>query len=218
VGILEGTPLTAVRNRAIPLVDNQEFANWASEQADLLAKKVAKNQTWFPFEALLGAAIVRRCGGNTGRLPVAQYGQRLLSIADIASEFEETSTVRMCVINPEDMENEDETDEIYGSRRLYDGLHFRSDLLIFLGPPSLSDAKRMKDSDYLIQQTQDNRRFRSRTLKGAIIEALAKGWSTSVDAILKNPDTTDYQQIGTRNGKPVSGFVMSISKPPALVK
>jgi len=68
-GIVVGTPQTAARDSAKPIVPAGSLASWASEQATLIGKSS------LPGEAKLQAAgLVMQCGGAPGNLPIIKYG------------------------------------------------------------------------------------------------------------------------------------------------
>jgi hypothetical protein len=64
-GVVAGDPATAARHKGVPFVSASSLAEWASEQADLIAPKVLPNR------AFAVAQIVRACGGATGQLAIA---------------------------------------------------------------------------------------------------------------------------------------------------
>jgi hypothetical protein len=80
-GILVGQPTTAARNASIPLADKRALALWASEQSRLIA--CAKSETMpQKFEA---ACTIHRCGGDTTPLPIARGRLGWLRAEDIAT-------------------------------------------------------------------------------------------------------------------------------------
>jgi hypothetical protein len=65
-GILVGTPANATRTTAIPVVEDQELARWATEQAKLVQKFHDD-----PASLRDVASVIRTCGGDTYKLPIA---------------------------------------------------------------------------------------------------------------------------------------------------
>ena len=77
-GILVGTPQTAARDSAIPLVNADLLSSWASEQATIIA--VSK----LPGDIKLYAAgVVMQCGGNPGALPILKIGDDYPSLDEL---------------------------------------------------------------------------------------------------------------------------------------
>jgi hypothetical protein len=70
-GILFGEPTTIARQVALPLVEAEPLAGWASQQALLVAPALSDQ------EALVAAHLVEVCGGDTGPLPIVHtcHGQ-----------------------------------------------------------------------------------------------------------------------------------------------
>jgi hypothetical protein len=77
-GILIGVETTASRNSASPIVPAQVLASWSSEQAIALAAAEIPDA-----EKARAAAIVMRCGGDVGDLPVVWWQEKWMS----ASQF-----------------------------------------------------------------------------------------------------------------------------------
>jgi hypothetical protein len=73
-GILKGVSTTAARDSAIPVVEGSLLSEWASSQAILLSGLPVE-----PHRLAQAAEIVRRCGGDTGPMPIVQSAQGWLS-------------------------------------------------------------------------------------------------------------------------------------------
>jgi Histidine kinase-, DNA gyrase B-, and HSP90-like ATPase len=98
-GIAEGHPVTAARDDGIPLVSEEAFAEWASEQAQLLAAMPIDDE-----RARDCAATVQRCGGDTGALAIADTADGALNAAAVgawAAEREELIVVSGSTLNSE---------------------------------------------------------------------------------------------------------------------
>lgn len=82
-GILQGLSTTASRDYAIPTAVGARLSEWATTQAVLLS-----GLTVAPAALASAAEIVRRCGGDTGPLPIANSAQGWLTakgVQDFAS-------------------------------------------------------------------------------------------------------------------------------------
>jgi hypothetical protein len=64
-GILVGTPQTAARDSALPIVPAELLSSWASEQAILIAGSSLSGEA-----KLQAAGVVMQCGGAPGNLPI----------------------------------------------------------------------------------------------------------------------------------------------------
>jgi hypothetical protein len=68
-GVLLGEALTAARDSAIPTVSREILAEWATEQARLIADLNIDEE-----QKARSAEVVLECGGQLGKLPIARWG------------------------------------------------------------------------------------------------------------------------------------------------
>jgi hypothetical protein len=79
-GVLLGSSERAARDYAIPIVSASALSEWATEQA-LIVPRLYGN----PEDQMECAVIIRRCGGQTAKLPVAKYEGVYLSADEICA-------------------------------------------------------------------------------------------------------------------------------------
>ncbi|MBI3695313.1 MAG: hypothetical protein HY238_10825 [Acidobacteria bacterium] len=158
-----GIAAQARRDEAEITVPGEELARWASEQAELLGRELLGKPKRSRLEWLGCAAIVRGCGGNTGKLPIAFGSVGTKSFADISALRDEQAV-------------------LVGDTR------------VRYGPTSKSLATRF-DSYQLLPGWPTMPAFEefrksvpeaplSGSLLAAVIEALARAWSATVEDVL----------------------------------
>jgi hypothetical protein len=79
-GILVGETRRTARDAAEPVVDLRELARWATEQAQLVS--AVPGYAAEPWEC---AAVIWQCGGDMAPLPVAEYGDKLVTLEDVCA-------------------------------------------------------------------------------------------------------------------------------------
>jgi hypothetical protein len=219
-GVLLGEPTRVTRDEAMPAVEAEELARWATEQAPLFADINAD------FNQQIGAArIVRMCGGLTGPLFITATGHPegwvQLSHEDI---------VKM----------DDFPDELifldFGlleGARLARSIRLHSNVFLtnFEFPSLLSRTEHIQFMNWPLEVPQrvsqvadPDWRSRSRTLFGALIEAVAARWECSIDDVLaastlKNTkeDPPVEREIGLINDKPLTYQVGLLRRPSTIV-
>jgi len=221
-GVLVGQPTRAARDEAIPIVDAEELARWATEQATLFAQATTSLESNTLINRHIAAAtLVRRFGGLTGPLIItargAENGFLPLSYDDI--------------IKVEDLPDE----IVFLDFRVLDGarlaesvrLHPHVFLTTFDSPSLLF---RMERLEFIQWQPQPPARVkevadpdwqtRYQTLFGALIEAVAARWGCSIDEVLaastlrnKADDPPVEREIGFINDKPVVQVVSLLRRP-----
>ncbi|MCY4463788.1 MAG: ATP-binding protein [Albidovulum sp.] len=82
-GVLLGEALTASRNSAKPLASAEAIANWATEQAELIADKVEKDER----RQARCAEVVLECGGRIGDLMIVQWGSKWMKERDFEQQL-----------------------------------------------------------------------------------------------------------------------------------
>ncbi|MFL6260071.1 MAG: hypothetical protein ACJ76Y_10190 [Thermoanaerobaculia bacterium] len=94
LGVLLGSGDRASRDAAMPLVDDDSLAEWASEQASLVAKG-----NFDPYHKLLCSNTVLELQGDPGDLYVAKRGQVYVSHKDLARWKSVPNEVVLCPID-----------------------------------------------------------------------------------------------------------------------
>lgn len=105
-GILSGQALTAVRDRAMPLVSQPDLANWASEQAILIAESVKDEE-----RQAHSAEVVLECGGNIGNLKIVKWAGTWLDESEFLERIQSMDELAIC-FDSEFYYDEDE-DEVH---------------------------------------------------------------------------------------------------------
>jgi hypothetical protein len=215
-GVLEGAPVTAARDVAIPVVDDDELGRWASEQAELLYRL---KDTWPAFNMLYAAMIVRRCGGDVGNLPVAWCRHGWIDISGICEHFKNCKEVLVLF--------DAQSNLFVGNRKI----SFESEVLCVSGRLGSLDF-RLIDAvrTYSSRDAADWPRLTSspggwqkslRALDAVIVESLSEAWSTTVSAMLEvsTKDGVSYnieeREVGSLEGKPLRSRAWIIQNPRA---
>src|SRR4029077_6449334 len=94
-GVLIGQESTAARDRAYPIVPADVLANWAAEQAKLLAQASLPDA-----DKARGAQAVLMCGGDVDGLPIARFGGRWLSTKDLVELLADRDFIEACFEYP----------------------------------------------------------------------------------------------------------------------
>ena len=87
-GVLLGDSQTVARNMALPTVPAEVLANWASEQALLLAKSELSNE-----QKLRSAGYIMQCGGDISDLPVIRRGSGYLNTGALRKLLSTVETI-----------------------------------------------------------------------------------------------------------------------------
>lgn len=189
-GIFSGIATNATRTGGIPIVDSAALASWASEQASLMQRhKVAR------VDLPAAAAIVRICGGDTGKLPIANNGKRWLSSYELSRWKKAPSEVLLV----------DEFDLSYriGQKKpklKHNVLGVEADYRrIYISNFGSGDVEWPQRSSLEINAKRSQLR---QSIKMAVVEALAKAWKTSFEDVLQASDFNDNflprMEIGKR--------------------
>jgi hypothetical protein len=207
IGVLTGRPVTAARSVAIPIVENSTIAQWASDQARLIAlNHPQKDEDLYHL-----THVVYTCGGDAANLPIGRGRDGWLTAEDIAlwTDVHEVLLVDTMI----GMSVHDVTKVRLDANVI---ATTSSDVVVLMG-----DAYRPKSwPDWHASTAQDDWLFRFQTPEGAVIKALARAWSTSVKAILDVSQLGDdalrkkgTRRVGTLKGKVVAEIVKVIRNP-----
>jgi hypothetical protein len=197
-GLLIGRSKRAIRDQAAPLASPEIIAQWSSEQANLIA------DLGLPERQLLRASqALRSVGGDTGPLPIAHRHDEFFTREEIQTRADTTST--FILINS--------TDWAHLSKER-PNLSLNSGILIVDSGP-LGNMREMSREDYRDRCAGLYPEFRWNTLFGAVAEAIAAGWNTDLEALLKNaiiskPQAPIVRPIGTDGGEELKSSVLAI--------
>lgn len=197
-GVLVGRPGSTRQAAALPVVERQELARWASEQAALVPSLVKD-----PAEQIACAQIVRALGGTLAGLPIAEGRAGFLTEQAITAW--------------DDVPNEVLLVRDQGGRGLWwrGRITMKPNVLVVrMHLPTILDGK-----DPAVWPGEDPRnaepwRAVLGTLAGAVLEALARAWGVSLDAVVKaTGPSRETREIGEVDGKVVEGFVDVVKRP-----
>lgn len=207
VGVLVGQPFRAARDLAIPVVEPQELARWATEQADLIPSVFGS-----PEEQVQCAQIVRVCGGDTRDLPIALSQRGWLTFGDIWAW--ESLPDEVLVVGRGEVEHR----RTIGDLALHDNV-----LAIDHGRPGIIEAPSwaMRGEQWPRPESpaQGAELYDQQTLRGAVIGALAQAWSVTPEAVRNaslfadNNTPENQREVGLVNGQPVRMRVYIIRNP-----
>jgi hypothetical protein len=204
-GVLQGSCVEATRQAAIPDVDSATLAEWATEQALLLANSITDQE-----DLMEGAAVVHMCGGSTGPLPIATSADGAITATGIAAWAEAKREVLLV----------HEAAVSLATER-HPGLVLDPDVLVIdSGPPTLLNRGGFyRPAARRFEFWPNQRRHESAdagwhwpllptALKGLVITLLARAWGLSLSAVLKSSlfgdDDTEYVR---RVGKSEAGVL-----------
>lgn len=207
MGILIGENKTAARNTAIPLMNKDEMAKWASEQSRLLIETYAD-----PEDLAECASIIWVLGGDLSNLPIALSSTGWKSISDIVDWKEIPNELLLLSLHSckESLEKFDKI-AINNNVLLYTGGipgFLSSETTIFTWPTAKIPFEGEGQYDLLYYNT----------ILGAIVEAVAKNWDIPIREVWKNiklstSDKENKREIGRIGRKKITRNVSIIRKP-----
>ena len=199
-GILVGRSQRASRDAALPTVSKEMVAEWATDQATLLRELPGSAES-----KSQAAEVVWVLGGDTADLPVARDSSGWVTVPDIATKDQPDEVVLV----------QDASIHILGLKHsdLSAGVYMVD--VGALGIVGSSYSLEWPPHSVIID---DEPWFHEHSLKGLVIEALAKAWGVELSEVLKASEvSTDYhevvREVGRRNGKGVEDTVDVIRRP-----
>lgn len=199
-GVLLGRSERISRDVAVPIVESDALAEWATEQARLVSDLYED-----PAELSFCAQIVWMCGGHPGDLPVVKHKSEWLSyddiplLADSNNEFLLASRWFMRKANKDNRSIDLEENIIFGQ---------------FSGYPGILQTGSHRRRHHFWPQKDKN--HHSRTMTSLMIKALSDKWSIDEDQIYKASiigRDKEERVIGEENNSPVKERVGVIKKP-----
>lgn len=187
-GILVGSTERAARDIAYPVINSEGLSQWATEQADLLAKENAS------AEALESCAqVISALGGYPRHLPVARTAMGWLSPAEI-SEWTEPPGEILIVSDV----SVSITERSHG-----EPLQLNSNVLVISGGYPGIFQTGMSSRGYEWPTRKGNEAIKS--LQQVVVEALAEAWDSTYEEVAKglirsNERTMNYREVGTIKG------------------
>lgn len=196
-GVLVGQTGPTRTAPALPIVDRQELARWASEQAALVPNLVKD-----PGEQMTCGQLVRALGGTLAGLPVAEGRAGWLNERAIAAWENIPDEVLL-------IREQGRVASWRGKIKLEPNV-----LVVRMHLPTILEGR-----DPALWPGDDPRhpepwRAVLSTLAGAVFEALSRAWGVPLDAVVKaTGPSRETRVIGTVDGVVVEGFVDVVKKP-----
>ncbi len=198
-GVLVGRPGATRQATVVPVVERQELARWASEQAALLPALVKE-----PAEQMACAQIVRACGGRLGALPIAEGSSGWMSEQGIAAWDEVPDEVLLVRDHQSGRGPWWRTKITLAPNVLVVRMHL----------PAILDAR--DPTLWPSEEAPAAEPWRAvlPTLAGAVLEALARAWGVGLDEVVRSTGPSrETRVIGSVEGRRVEGFVDVVKKP-----
>lgn len=211
-GIIVGKSTRAARDRAVPIVEDEEFARWATEQSDLVTT-ICKDHN----KIVHCANVLNLFGADTKAIPIALSSRGWVSTQDISSWrhwADEVFLVEGVIADDEDNE--------------YAGIALNDNVLVvssthYMGfPIDMEELFDRSSQREIFSIEEDEKRgwwpFNCYRVSGSVVTALADAWSTTVEDILKISEMPvdiglSVRTVGQRAGKDISKRVRILRKP-----
>jgi hypothetical protein len=205
-GILKGASLTASRDFAAPIANGTALSQWATAQAALVSELAV------PETALASAAeIIRRCGGETGELPIAGSAKgwlRAKAVREFVKQLDEVLLVESVYLR--------QVEQDMGPVELLGNV-----LTCTSGRKSIISSRQ----SYLLDEWPDPlkvryERFMGRSNEAEVVSLLATSWATTVRKLLAASNiTTDRKTfeatVAKAGGKMLTRPVHIMKRPKA---
>jgi hypothetical protein len=212
--VIVGTSTRAARDHARHVVEDEEFARWATEQADLVGS-ICKDHN----KIVECASILKLFGADTKAVPVALSKRGWLSTQDISRGPwpEEILLVEGRITNIDDNE--------------YAGVELNEGVLVISSTHHMGFPIDMEEfwndlGDRPIRSIPEEEelgwwQFNCGSVSGSVVAALAMAWSSTVEAVLsvsEMPVEVDLpvRVIGRRASQDVSKQVRIVRKSKGL--
>jgi hypothetical protein len=204
-GVFLGESEIASRQWANPLADEEAFTRWSSEQAEILA---CLGKT--PEQLESAAKYIRMCGGNTGVLPIVRRRDGWMSADEIA-EWPEC---------PDEIWLFEAGIDVFRDVALDEQVLIATSGQLFAFPLDMHD---FSYSEYPRRTAEDEEAlgwwfFNEHTLSGAVVEAIARRWDTTVDEIQRVSNMpVEWRlprlRVGERDGEEITDAGRIVRRP-----
>lgn len=198
-GVLVGAPTRASRDAAIPFVEPDRLAAWASEQAEIIHRSYGDPQTQAEC-----AEIILECGGDAGHLAYALSSRGWLSLQDVA----EWKGIPNEVLVIQD-------DDFWYDLKTYRNLKLKENVLIIPAGGILL----LRENSYIngaywhdFSERIDNDTSDHFTVS-AIVQALASAWASSSKSIQETSEPNTFQEVALNGRKSLRAHVDIYRKP-----
>lgn len=209
-GVMAGRSTRAARDQAIPLVEDEEAARWASEQA-LLLKPEQHNL----YDLYHAAVFLRTCGGDTASLPIAIGGSpwRWMNRQDVLEWSKPLQQIRLA--------------NVFGHLDMLKDDQFHPDvLLVSFGTPAQVSVGEPISYWPWSSRNEELRGWAiwRQTLTGAAIELISAAWGVPVPLLLSGlrpslgAGSIPTEPIGHKeNGTELGGWILADLRKPKLL-
>lgn len=206
LGILIGYSPTAARNVGIPLANLNEINLWLTLQAEKLEKHSIDAEIQVEI-----ASIYRSISKVKNTLKICKHKTGYMNFDEVTQYVKENKSEQYILISDTRLElwQKDTKSNIQINENV-----FSADS----GIPNLLQTPPETRNEFYWPINRDYTHFHNYTLKGLVIEAIAKGWGIDVDDLyhkssFSDDDISFTEQIGTKNDEPlVNDFVDIIKK------
>lgn len=123
-GILLGEAMTAVRDSAQPLATKEALAQWASQQAKLIAESVKDEE-----RQARSAEVVLECGGTIGDLKFIKWGSDWLTAGQFENRLRSSSEIAISF--DRNFDYDEEQDDVH-PKEFREGFKIFSDVAMIL--------------------------------------------------------------------------------------
>jgi hypothetical protein len=217
-GVLFGRAATADRETAVPEVDGKELMDWATAQAKSISPQLCEDQ---PDAAADIAAVVYQCGGDICSLPFCYSNLGWMDLVDLADWVGQKPEIMLT-----------DRDLIEEAFRFVDDITLNASVLMVEGRTSLSWIGGRGMWPVAIHQPTNHRWWDiyQRTLKGLVVETLARIWEVPIGQILNESEfsvhptdasaeeTYIWRDIGHSGVATLSESVQIIRRPTRPIK
>jgi hypothetical protein len=207
-GIFQGVSTTASRDYAVPIAVGVGLSDWASTQAVLLS-----GLTVAPAALVSAAQIVRRCGGNTGPLPIANSAKGWLT----AEGVQALASVTNEIVIVEDV-------FLRGVERDLGPLELLPNVLTCTSGRRAIISTRSDnfDTEWPDPLNLSYERFMDRSNEAEVLRLAATAWAASVKQVLRVSDiSTDSKSfakpVATAGGRSLERTVHVLRNPRAIL-
>ena len=203
-GVLVGVPLRASRDVAKPIVETDELKRWAHEQSTLVSS------LWEEEKAQAECAqYIRRCGGDTGELPICRNKGNWYSATQIRLRKDLSHQVVLVddfVIDRllEHVEAYTLNDNVFVTQ--FSGIHG-----MLNSPFHWAGDRWPPDTNFIGEKS-----YIGITLGGAVLESIAQAWDLDIKTIVQNNDLEREAKIAigvTGSGRVLKERAIVVTKP-----
>jgi hypothetical protein len=199
-GILKGRSKRISRDLAVPIVEKNALAEWATQQANLVPNLYDN-----PKELAFCAQIIWMCSGHPGDLPVIRRKDTWLSHSDIPSVVENKDEVFLLNSFTFGVKEMKSTDIILNDNVLVGR---------FSGHPGVLQTGSHRRRGHMWPFKEKG--HHGYTMLSLIVKCLSNEWGSSKEEIRKESlirKDEEVRIVGHRNGSPIKERVSVIRRP-----